>query len=140
MFNLLCSIAALALTSALSITPGWICASIVFAVESIPKAISPTTDALIASLLLPVNTSISFASRLLSVNSCKLPNVKFLKLTTSCGCVGSPTLISLNPPWSIGPFIASEPSSAIKPPLIGGIKFADVTGAPPCVVPRRLSM
>ena len=105
--NLLCSISAVALTSAFMITPGLICASNVCAVESMFKLMSPTILVLIAALPSPVNVRISLALRFSIVNSWKLENVMLLKFTASWASTGSLTLIILLSSKFIAAFIAN---------------------------------
>ena len=105
--NLLCKISALVLTSASKITLGLIWASTVFAVESISRAISPTTVALIASAPSPVNTKISLAYKSPPLKFWKLSKVKLCRLTASNGLTGLPTLTILLLSRSILAFIAN---------------------------------
>ena len=93
--NLLCMISAVEFISALIITFGLICASIVCAVESIFNERSPTIAAFSIVFPTPVNTAISLAEILPKLISCKLPINTLLKFTASCGLVGSVTFIIL---------------------------------------------
>ena len=135
--NLLCSIAADALTLLFTIALADIVSVNVF--EESETVASPVIVAL-TRLPLLLNVAVWLLTVFVNVNPVIFPSVKLLRLTASWGSVGFVKLIILLLLKSALPFIFNEPFNARNPPVLIGINCPGSTAAPECVRPSLRSI